>query len=174
MRKFLAAPFEAVHVMGTALFFGVALFLTLLTAPEWMQKLDGKVSPDSAARHFHELASLIGRNGLWVACAALVGGVLAPYARGDGKKALAWVRVVCAASAAIIVLMTWGRFEGLPNVLEGEKGRAVDVAQWRSDKKPTPWNGLLFATGLNLFLGAFQISGGAGKKAKADGGDKSK
>ena len=173
MRKFAGIPFEALQVLGMALFFGVALVLTLLTAPDWLAKT-GKIPPEAAARHFYEVTSLIGRNGLWVVGAALVGGVIAPYARGDGKKLLAWVRVLCAAAAAVLVLFTWGHFEGLPNTLEGEGKKPADVSKWRSDKKPTPWNGLLFATGLNLCLGAFQITSGTGKKPKGDGGEKTK
>jgi hypothetical protein len=176
MRKFLAAPFEAVHVLGMAFFFAVALALTMLTAPEWLPKVS-RISPETAGRHFHEVAGLIGRNGLWIAGAALLGGIIAPYARGDGKKVLAWIRITCAGAAIVIVLLTWGRYESLPKVIDGdvESGRrAGEALTWRSDKKPTPWNGLLLATGLNLFLGAFQITGGAGKKAKSDGGGKDK
>jgi hypothetical protein len=173
MRKFLAAPFEALHVLGVALFFGIALVLTVLTAPDWLARI-GKVSPESAAHYFNEITSLIGRKGLWIMLAALLGAIAAPYARADGKKVIAWVRVACVAAAAVIVLFTWGRFESLPKVLpaDAEGGKnAADRIPWRSDKKPTPWNGLLFATGLNLMLGAFQISGGAAKKPKAGGGD---
>lgn len=171
MRKFLAAPFEALQVLGMALFFGIALVLTVLTAPGWLARI-GKVSPESAATYFSEITSLIGRNGLWIVLAALVGGIVAPYARGDGKKLLAWVRVACVGAAAIIVLLTWGRFASLPHVLpaDAERGKAADTIPWRSDKKPTPWNGLLLATGMNLVLGAFQITGGAGKKPGGGGG----
>jgi hypothetical protein len=172
MRKWLAAPFEAIHVFGVACFFAIGLALTFLTAPDWLAKL-GKVSPDAAARHFNEIASLIGRNGLWVACIALACGVIAPYARADGKKTLAWVRVICTAAATVIVLFAWGKFESLPKVLDGGRAPAADIAKWRSDKRPTPWNGLLLATGLNLALAAFQVSGGGGaKKPKGDGGGK--
>jgi hypothetical protein len=172
MRKFLAVPFEALQVLGMALFFGIALVLTVLTAPGWLAKL-GHISPESAARYFTDITSLIGRNGLWIVLAALVGGIIAPYARADGKKMLAWIRVVCVAAAAVIVLLTWGGFESLPRVLpaEAEGGKhAADAMPWRSDKKPTPWNGLLVATGMNLLLGAFQITGGAGKKPAGGGG----
>jgi hypothetical protein len=183
MRKLFALPFETVHVLGMALFFGVALILTLLTAPDWLPTV-GKMSPETASRHFQEVASVIGRNGLWVACAALACGVLAPYARGDGKKLLSWIRVVCAGSAVVIVLFVWGGFESLPSPLAKGAESNHDVAEvsrdvghgrrWRSDKTPTPWNALLAATGLNLMLGAFQISGGAAKKAKAESADKRK
>ena len=173
MRKFLAAPFEALQVLGMALFFGIALVLTVLTAPGWLAKL-GHISPESAARYFTDITSMIGRNGLWIVLASLVGGIIAPYARGDGKKLLAWTRVVCVAAAAVIVLLTWGNFASLPHVLpaDAENKRAADTIPWRSDKKPTPWNGLLLATGMNLLLGAFQISGGAGKKPAGGGGGK--
>lgn len=173
MRKLLALPFEAMHVLGMALFFGVAATLTLLTAPGWLAKV-GSMSSADAARHFHEIASLIGRNGLWVVLLALVGGIVAPYARGDGKKLLAFVRVGCTATAAVIVLLSWGHFESLPKMIDGGAagGKPTDVSAWHSDKKPTPWNCLMFATGLNLVLGAFQIHGGGAKKAKSEGKDK--
>jgi hypothetical protein len=170
-RRLLALPFEIAHVLGMACFFAIGLALTLLTAPEWAANL-AKVSPDAAARHFNEVASLIGRNGLWLACAALAGGIAAPYARKDGKKLLAWLRVACAAIAVVIVLLAWGRFESMPNVLDGSPRRAADLAKWRSDRAPTPWNGLLLATGLNLGIAAFQISGGAAKKPKAESKEK--
>lgn len=173
MRKFLAVPFEALQVLGMAFFFAIALLLTYLTAPDWLAKIAPKMSHETAGQHFHEVAGLIGRNGLWIAGAALLGGIVAPYARADGKKTLAWIRVTCAAAAIIIVFLCWGRGETTPKSMEAdaESGRhAADTIAWRSDKKPTPWNGLLLATGLNLFLGAFQISGGAGKKPKGGGG----
>jgi hypothetical protein len=169
IRKLLGLPFEAAQILGMACFFAIALALTFLTSPDWLAKI-GKVSPDAAARHFNEVASLVGRNGLWVACAALVGGVIAPYARGDGKKLLAWIRVICTATAVVIVLVTWGNFESLPNTLKDDANKPVAVSKWRSDKKPTPWNALLVATSLNLILGAFQITAGAAKKPKAEGG----
>lgn len=171
MRKLLALPFELVHVLGMACFFAVGLALTLLTAPDWSSKL-GRMPADAAARHFNEVASLIGRNGLWLACAALAGAIAAPYARKDGKKLLAWIRVACAAAAVVIVLLAWGRFESMPNVLDGTPRRAADLSKWRSDREPTPWNGLLLATGLNLGIAAFQIAGGAAKKAKSESKDK--
>jgi hypothetical protein len=174
MRKFLAIPFEALQVLGMALFFGVATVLTVLTAPGWLAKL-GKMSPETASRYFQDVASLIGRNGLWIVLAALVGGIVAPYARADGKKLLAWTRVACVGAAAVIVLLAWGGFESLPRVLpaNAETGKkAADPLPWHSDRKPTPWNGLLLATGMNLVLGAFQITGGAAKKPKADAGGK--
>jgi hypothetical protein len=173
MRKFLAVPFEALQVLGMAFFFAIALLLTYLTAPDWLAKVAPKMSHESAGEHFRDVAGLIGRNGLWIAAAALLGGIIAPYARADGKKTLAWIRVTCAAASIVIVFLVWGTSGAAPKALDGDAEggrRASDTLAWRSDKKPTPWNGLLLATGLNLFLGAFQITGGAGKKPKPKGG----
>ncbi len=168
MRRLLGLPFEMLNVLGTAIFFAISGALTLLSAPNWLAKIS-KMSADAAAKDFHETASLIGRHGWWVAGAALVGAAVAPFARGDGKKAIAWVRVVCAASALVIVAMQWG-FETGGRLHEG--GRPSPLP-WRSDKDPTPWNALLAATGVNLALGAFLVSGGAAAK-KSKGGEKEK
>ncbi len=166
MRRVLAWPFESVHVLSAAVFFTVALLLTLLTAPGWRGGID-RMSDADAARHFHELASLVGRNGLWLAGAGLLGALVAPFARGDGKKKVAWTRIVCAATVLVLVVLIWGRIEGGPKWLEG------DVAAHRSDKAVTPWNVLLAFAGLDLLLGAFSVAAGA-KAAKKDSGDKKK
>ena len=71
MRKLFATPFEAMQVLGMALFFGIALVLTVLTAPGWLARL-GHISPESAAHYFEDVTSLIGRNGLWIVLASLV------------------------------------------------------------------------------------------------------
>ncbi len=171
MRRLLGAPFEILNVLGTAVFFTIALALTLFSAPTWLAKVNA-MSPETAASHFRTFSSLVGRHGWWIAAAALVGAVIAPYARGDGKKVVAWLRIVCAVTALVLVIAAWGA-EGSGHLLEGdvENGRhAADTMRWRSDKKLTPWNGLLAATGMNLVLGAFLVTAGAAKKAKADGG----
>jgi hypothetical protein len=168
MRRLLGLPFEVLNVLGTAFFFTIALFLTLLSAPGWLARV-GKFSPEQAADHFHEVASLVGRNGLWVAGAALLGAIVAPYARGDGKKVVAWIRIVCATMALVLVFVVWGKLGTMTHPLAGdvESARtATDQLARRSDRELTPWNGLLLATALNLLLGAAQVSGGAAKKAK--------
>ena len=161
MRRLLGAPFEMLNVLGTAIFFAVAGALTFLSAPNWLAKIS-KTSPELAARQFHDVASLIGRHGWWVAAAAFLGAAVAPMARGDGKKTIAWIRVGCAGAALVIVAMQWG-FESGGLISESA---AAKTLPWRSDKAPTPWNALLFATGLNLCLGAFQVTAGAAKKSK--------
>ena len=169
MRRFFGGLFETIHVLGVAVFFAVGGALTLFSAPSWLARISA-TSPEQAARHFYEVASLIGRHGWWIAAGALLAGAIAPYARGDGKKIVAWLRLACATVALVIVIAAWGA-EGSQHILDGEAergGRAASL-RWHSDKAPTPWNGLLAATGLNLLLGAFQISGGAGKKPKGEG-----
>ena len=168
MRRLLGGPFEMLNVLGTAMFFALAGVLTLLSAPNWLAKIT-KMSPDAAAKAFHDVASLIGRHAWWVAAAALLGAAVAPYARGDGKKAIAWVRVVCAASALVIVAMQWG-FETGGHLNEVAKSSPLP---WQSDKHPTPWNALLAATGVNLMLGSFLVfGGGPAKKAKSKSEEK--
>jgi hypothetical protein len=162
MRRLLGGPFEMLNVLGTATFFAIAGALTFLSAPNWLAKIS-RTSPDLAAQQFHDVAALIGRHGWWIAAAAFLGAAVAPVARGDGKKLVAWIRVGCAAAALVIVAMQWG-FESGGLISESASSKSVP---WRSDKSPTPWNALLVATGMNLCLGAFQITGGAAKKAKS-------
>jgi hypothetical protein len=165
LKRLLGWPFEGLHVLGMAIFFAVAAILTLLSAPGWLTKIS-RVSPDTASHQFREVGSIIGRHGWIVAAAALVGAIVAPYARGDGKKVLAWARVACAAAALVLVVLIWNASDPGSRMLD-------DVARWHSDRALTPFNGLLLATGLNLLLAAFVVgSAGGAKKAKPAAADK--
>jgi hypothetical protein len=161
MRKLLALPFESVHLFGTAFFFGLAGVLALLTSPSVYGRIS-TMSESGAARRFQEVVALTGPDLLWIAGASVVGALVAPYARGDARKALAWLRVLCALATLVLVVAVWGKLSGIPN--------AIDPAA-RSDAGPTFWNGLLLATGLDLALTAAAITGGAAKAATpAQGG----
>ena len=166
MRRLLGGPFEALHVLGTAFFFGVAVLLALFSSPEFAGKAV-YLTPETAAERFHAVASSLGTRGVWIAGAACVGAVIAPYAPFDGRKLLAWLRIFCAAATLVIVLLVWGDVKGAPRLLEGDvesETPAAEAVRGRSDAGVTPWNALLAATALNLVLGAFQMAGGAAAK----------
>lgn len=170
IRKLLALPFEAVHVIGTAVYFTVGGVLTSLTG----KALSSVASSDKASvagQRFVEITSMIGRHGWWLAAAAFTGALLAPIVRGDGKRLFAWIRAGCAAVAMGIVIAAWGA-EGSDHFLLDSADRMKQFATWHSDHGITPWNSLLFVTAVNLILCAYQVTGGAAKKAKGDGGEK--
>lgn len=170
IRKLLAIPFEALHVLGMAVFFAIGATLTILTGAAW-RGVASTESPHTAAQRFTELTSMIGRHGWWLAAAAFIGALLAPYIRGDGKRMVAWVRAGCAAIALGVVIAAWGA-EGSDHFLAAGQARVEQHGSWQSDRAITPWNLLLFATSINLILAASQVTGGAGKKPKADAGAK--
>jgi hypothetical protein len=170
IRKLLALPLESVHVLGMAVFFAVGGVLTVLTGPAWR----GVASSDSihvAAQRFMELTSMIGRHGWWLAAAAFVGAIFAPYVRGDGKRLVAWIRAGCAAIALGVVIAAWGA-EGSDHFLAEGTARVEQHGTWHSDRRLTPWNLLFLVTAVNLVLAASLVTGGAAKKAKGDGGEK--
>jgi hypothetical protein len=170
IRKLLALPFESAHVFGTAMYFALGLVLTVLTGPIWWSR----VATDSAAvatQRFVEITSMIGRHGWWLAAAAFVGALCAPFIRGDGKRLIGWVRAGCAAIALGIVISAWGA-QGSDHFLADGPEKAKQFREWNSDRRLTPWNALFLVTALNLTLAASQITAGSGKKAKGDGGEK--
>ena len=170
IRKLLALPLESVNLLGTAFYFTVAAMLTVLTARMWSPVASAE-SASTAGQRFVEVTSLIGRHGWWLAAAAFAGALLAPVVRGDGKRLFAWIRAGCAFIAMIVVISAWGA-EGSDHFLVDGSGRVEQFHGWRSDKAITPWNLLLLMTAVNLVLGAYQVTGGAAKKAKGDGGEK--
>src|SRR4051812_18811034 len=111
MRKLLAWPFEMIHLLGTAVFFALGLLLTLLVAVHqsatWLPKLSSKLSPSEAAERFAAVSTIVGANAVWLAGAALIGAVIAPFARGDGTKKVAWARIVCAVATLVLVAVIW-------------------------------------------------------------------
>jgi hypothetical protein len=170
IRKILALPLESVHLLGMAFYFAIAGVLTILTARMWSPVASSE-SAAAAGERFLDVTSLIGRHGWWLAAAAFVGSLLAPVVRGDGKRLFAWIRAACAFVAMIVVICAWGA-EGSDHFLMDGSGRVEQFHGWRSDKAVTPWNLLLVMTAVNLILAAYQVTGGAAKKAKSEGGEK--
>ena len=168
MRKLLAWPFEFVHLVGTAIFFTLGVLMTLINAaagggPAWIARVS-KLSLTDAADRYVAVSTAVGPKAMWLAAAALIGAMVAPYARGDGKKSLAWARVACAAVTLVLVAMVWG---GFGTDWTGRPGLAT-----KANATVTPWQVLALVGAIDLALVAFAIAGGAAKKAKAEGGDK--
>jgi hypothetical protein len=170
MRKLIALPFEAVHVLGIAVFFAFGAILTALTGKA-LGSLASSESAHVAGQRFVEVTSMIGRHGWWLAAAAFAGALVAPVVRGDGKRLVAWIRAGCAFIALVVVVCAWGA-EGSDHILVDGPGRVQQHANWQSDHGLTPWNLLFLVTSVNLVLAASLVTGGAAKKAKGDGGEK--
>ena len=168
MRKLLALPFEFVHLVGTAIFFALGVLMSLLNAaavghPAWLVKVS-KLSLTDAAERYAAVSTAVGSKAMWLAAAALIGALVAPFARGDGRKAPAWARVACAAVTLVLVSMVWG---GL-----GSEWTGRSAIEAKSNATVTPWHCLAIAGALDLMLVAFAVSGGAAKKAGPEGGSK--
>src|SRR5262245_18328375 len=170
MRKLIALPFEAVRVMGVAVFFAFGAILTVLTGKA-LGSVASSESAHVAVQRFVEVSSMIGRHGWWLATEAFAGALVPPAARGDGKRLLAWIRAGCAFIALVVVICASGA-EGSDHFLDDGPGRLQQHATWQSDRGVTPWNLLLVVTAVNLVLAASLVTGGAAKKAKGDGGEK--
>ncbi len=164
MKRLLACLFEGVHILAIALLFGAAALLTRLTSPSLMPDSLG-ISIEQATRLFADLVDIVGKPGRVVALAALIGGLLAPYVRNDGKLGLAWMRIILSAGVLGLLVYGWGdggllgiEGAGVGEVITGdvESGDAAD-AMVRADRTLTPWNALMMLSGLNLVLAAFQI-----------------
>jgi hypothetical protein len=169
MRKALAWPFEFVHVLSAAMFFALAALAALLEAaisghPHWLAKAS-KLSIGDSSDRFIAISTVAGKHAAWLAGAALIGALVAPFARGDGKKIVAWTRVVCAAATLVVVAMIWS---GVGDTQwTGKAGLAAAATSTF-----TPWQVLAVATGVDLALLAFAVAGGAAKKAKSADKDK--
>jgi len=169
MRKIAAWPFEFAHLVGTAIFFTMGVLMTLVNAaatghPHWIARVS-KLSLTDAAERYAAVSTAIGAKAMWLAGASLIGALVAPFARGDGKKMAAWGRVGCAALTLVLVALVWG---GLGSDWTGKPGLAT-----KADATITPWQCLVVAGAVDLALLAWCVSGGAAAK-KAKSGEKDK
>ena len=173
MTRFLGGILEGIHVLAVALLFGAAALLMSLAAPAWLPEAF-VADASGAGRVFKDLAPLVGSPGRVLAVIALVAAVLAPYVRNDPKKAAAWVRIVLAGAALIVLLSGWGPEgtsgwggkRGVSNADVETHATATEKLKIKAARTVTPWTALALITGLSLSVGAFQLNGGGGGGAK--------
>jgi len=164
MKPLLGGLLESLHLIAIALLFGAAALLTRLTSPSLLPR-DLGVSQETAANVFEDLSKIVGEPGRAVAVVALIAAILAPYVRNDRRKFAAWGRIVFCAGALGVLMYGWGdsgvaAWGGHEGVLDADVERHATVAEAlkvRADETVTPWNALLFMTGANLVLAAFQV-----------------
>lgn len=164
MNRLLGGLFETLHVLATAILFAAAACLTVVTRPALL-KVGAATSRETAARVFDAVSGTIGSKGVWVASLALAAGLLAPYLRGDGKKAVAWMRVLLAGGGLFTVLWMWNASPLEKSVRDADvemNPRPADHLVKKGSKGVTPWHVLLGLSAASLALGAFQIRGGDG------------
>ena len=157
MKRLLGGLFETVHLLGAAALFAAAAGLTALTTPAALKALDLLAS--GGTRVVGRIGHALTVYGTWIAGAALLCGLLAPYVRSDGNKVLAWIRILtCGVAVGCVVWLI--RIHAGPGAFEADVETTADLARDMATRgKPTvtPWNALCAVTGLNLLLAAFQI-----------------
>lgn len=160
VRGVLGSLPEVVHLLGAAWLFGTAAALAALSAPRLLEHTEG-ISVEAAAQWLESGADSVFRYGPWIAAAAFVAAVAAPFVRGDDKRAMPIMRAICMAGCLGVVLFAEQRGHDVLVAADVESGSAAELLRVRSDEMLTPWNALLIFGGLNVLMAAMQIGGGA-------------
>ncbi len=161
MRRLLGGAAELVHLAAVAVLLACSATMAALRDDALVEEHAG-ITVNQAAQVFEHVARLLNAWGVWLGVLAFAGALLAPYLRSDRAKLLAWARTACALGTLYVAASMWPHVTVPAEVTQALASRDNELMQAlaaHAEEGFSAWSTLLFLSGLNFALAAFQIGG---------------